>query len=445
MNTSLNIRAVYRRLHIYIKNSVWIMGEKILTIGLLFASNVVVARHLGPEGFGALAYALSICAIFGAAGHMGLSGLVVREIVTDEEDRRGTLGTVALLKFAGLSAGYAVLLIYAFLYEGTGSAEFYLIVLAGAALLFRPAEVIEFWFQAFVQAKFIAMARMASHIAATSLKFGLVLAGASSVYFATAEIMQVAIASLLLVAFFWHKADLPFASWYFDWRRAKDLLRQGWLIYLGTIFSIIYLKVDQVMLRWMTDTADVGQYAVAAQMSEAWYFVPAAIVTSIFPKLIALHREDEKLFMLRFQQLLDGLFVMGLVIALVITLTAPWIIDIFFGAEYEESAAILVIHIWAALFIFMRAAFSKWILIENALVFSLITQGMGAVMNIGLNIALIPTYGGIGAAFATLLSYATASFLALFFHSRTRPIFWQMALAFLSPIRYPLLLLKRTL
>jgi O-antigen/teichoic acid export membrane protein len=63
---------------------------------------------------------------------------------------------------------------------------------------------------------------------------------------------------------------------------------------------------------------------------------------------------------------------------------------------------------------------------------------MGALMNIGLNIILIPAHGGIGAAFATLLSYATASFLALVFHPRTRPVFWQMAWAVLAPIRYPL-------
>jgi O-antigen/teichoic acid export membrane protein len=438
MNMSPNIRAAYQRVHKYINNAIWIMGEKVLTIGLLFISNVFVARYLGPEGFGALAYALSLCAIFGVAGHMGLSSLVVREIVTDEAVRGSTLGTVALLKLLGLSIGYAVLLLYAVLYEGTGSTEFYLIALAGAALLFRPADVIDFWFQAFVQARYTAMARIASHIAATILKLGLVFAGASLVYFATAQILQGALASLLLVVFFWQKADLRLETWYFDWARAKALLGQGWLIYLGTIFSIIYLKVDQVMLRWLADAGEVGQYAVAAQMSEAWYFVPAAIVTSIFPKLIALRRENEALFKRRFQQLLDSLFLMGLLVAVLMTLAAPWVIDVFFGADYAASAAILVVHIWAAIFIFMRAAFSKWILIENALVFSLITQGMGALMNIGLNIILIPAHGGIGAAFATLLSYATASFLALVFHPRTRPVFWQMAWAVLAPIRYPL-------
>ena len=442
MSTLGAIAAPYRRLQKYLNNSFWIMGEKVLGMGLAFVATVFVARYLGPEDFGSLAYALSLAALFAAAGHMGLSGLVVREIVKNDADRGETLGTVAFLKLLGMGAGYIVLLIYAVSYEGLGSTEFYLIAFAGAALLFRPMDVIDFWFQAFVQARYTAIARISSHLATTAFKLALVFAGSSLVYFATAQILQAALAALLLLMFFWLKAELRVAHWRFSWARAKELLSQGWLIYLGSIFAVIYLKVDQVMLRWLADTQEVGQYAVAAQISEAWYFVPTAIVASFFPKLIKLREENEALFNYRLQQLFDALLLMGLAVAVLMTIAAPWIISLFFGAEYAASASILVIHIWAAIFIFMRAAFSKWILIENVLVFSLITQGLGALANVLLNLALIPAHGGIGAAYATLLSYATASFLALFFYQRTRPVFWQMAWALLSPIRYPVRLAR---
>jgi O-antigen/teichoic acid export membrane protein len=90
----------------------------------------------------------------------------------------------------------------------------------------------------------------------------------------------------------------------------------------------------------------------------------------------------------------------------------------------------------------MRAAFSKWILIEDALMFSLITQGFGALANVGLNLLLIPQYGGYGAAVATLISYAVASYFSLFFYKKSRPVFWMMSKAMLSPVRYPLAYLK---
>lgn len=431
------ISSKYRRLRKYLNNSYWIMGEKVIGLGLAFVATVFVARHLGPEDFGSLAYALSLAALFAAAGHMGLQGLVVREIVKDETGRAETLGTSALLKLLGMGAGYLVLLTYAVAYEGLGSTEFYLITIAGAALLFRPLDVVDFWFQAFVQARYAAIARVSSHVVATAFKLGLVFAGSGLVYFATAQVLQAVVAALLLLLFFRLKAELRLAHWRFSWSRAKELLSQGWLIYLGSVFAVIYLKVDLVMLRWLADTQEVGQYAVAAQLSEAWYFVPTAIVASFFPKLIKLREQDEALFYRRLQQLFDVLFMIGLVVAVAMTVAAPWIIALFFGPEYAASASILVIHIWAAIFIFMRAAFSKWILIENALYFSLLTQGLGALANVLLNYLLIPMHGGIGAAYATLFSYATASFFALFFYQRTRTVFWQMAWAALAPIRYP--------
>ena len=130
-------------------------------------------------------------------------------------------------------------------------------------------------------------------------------------------------------------------------------------------------------------------------------------------------------------------------VAILVSIFAFPLISLFFGEKYLSSADILTIHIWAALFIFLRAALSKWILIENILIFSLITQGFGAIANVGLNLLFIPHYHATGAAYATLLSYAMASYVALFFYKRTRPLFWMMSLAMLSPVRYIFVFAKR--
>lgn len=419
------------------------IGEKVVCMGLAFMATIILARYLGPEDFGSLAYALSLVAIFSSAGHLGLSGLVVREIVRDTKGHASTLGTVAILKVFGMTFGYLMLLVYAFVYEGAGSIEFYLIAIAGVAILFAPTDVIEFWFQAFLQARYTAIARISSHLFTAIYKMSLVLLGSSVVYFATAQVLQAALGGLLLAVLFNIKSELSINRWRFSLRRARKLMKDGWLVYIGSFFAVIYLKVDQVMLRWLSGSQEVGQYAIAAQLSEVWYFLPTVIVASFFPSLIELRERNDRLFKIRMQQLLDLLFLVGFSLVVVVTIAAPWAISILFGPNYASSASILVIHIWAGIFIFMRAAFSKWILIEGALMFSLITQGLGALVNVLMNLALIPLHGGVGAAYATLVSYATASFFALFFHQRTRPVFWQMARALLSPIRYPILLARR--
>lgn len=403
------------------------MGDKVTNLGVSFLVTVVVARYLGPEDFGLFSYAISVTALFAAAGHMGLSGLVVREIVSKPEVRGETLGTTIGLKLIGMGIGYVALLVYGALYEGIRSEEFVLLAIAGIVLLMRPFDVVDFWFQAFVQARYVTVARLSGLAASSALKLAFVVGGASVVYFVAANVAQALVVMVAFLIVYSLKSRVRISQWQFSWQRAKELFSQGWMVYLGSIFAVIYLKVDQVMLRWFEGAEAVGVYAVAAQFSEAWYFVPAAIVTSVFPKLIKLKESSQEEFNKRFQQLLDLLLVLALLVAIFMTFFSEFLVTTFFGTHYVDSSSILIVHIWAALFIFMRAAFSKWILIENLLMFSLITQGAGAVVNVFLNYMLIPSYGAVGAAYATIISYSFAAFFSLLLHEKTRPVFVMMS------------------
>ena len=180
----------------------------------------------------------------------------------------------------------------------------------------------------------------------------------------------------------------------------------------------------------------MGIYAVAGTLSETWYFIPTALVTALYPKLIELKGVDEQVYQYRLQQLFDALLLLALVLAVFVNLLAEPLILLIYGEQYQASVAVLIVHIWAALFIFMRAVLSKWIIIEDLLVFSLVTQGGGALVNVVLNYYWIEAYGVLGAAYATLVSYAVASYVALIFAKRTRGIFWMMTKAFFSPLRY---------
>jgi len=437
------LKKVYKRIQVYLANTAWIMAEKIAVMGLTFGVTVVLARYLGPEQFGILAYANSLVAIFGIAGHVGLSGLVVQELVKAPESKNTTMGTSFVLKGLGYMVGFSLILITAFLTESLGGFEFWVLFIVAFGMIFKPLDVIDFWFQSIVKAKYASISKTVAAIIGSTFKILLVSLGAQLVWFAIAHLVQAIIASILLITFFILKSNLKVTEWKFSKEKAKELFSQGWVVFLGSIFAVIYLKVDQVMLRWLDGAEEVGIYTVAATMSEAWYFVPMAVVASFFPKLIKLKQESPQQYHHRLQQLFDFLLTIALVIAVLVTLLANPIITIFFSDVYKDAVPILVVHVWAALFIFLRAAFSKWILIENVLMFSLITQGLGAITNVALNFWLIPRYGGLGAAYATLISYAMASYIALLFNPKTQVVFVMMTKSFFAPIRYSLLR-KRT-
>jgi len=403
-----------------------------------------VTRYLGPERFGMLSYAISLTALFASASHMGLGGLVVREIVKNKEERSVILGTSLALKMIGALLGYALLMLYAYKSEGWLTENFYLILLVSTTMLVLPfSGIITFWFESQVQGKYISVAQLSGALSGAALKVLFVVLGASLTYFAFAHIVQSLITGALLLFLFQKRSIFSIASWKFSVDKAKELLASGWVIFLGSFFAVIYLKIDQVMLRWMVGDTAVGVYSVASTMSEVWYFIPTAIVASFFPRLIELKKEDSGLYHKKLQQIFDILFIIALAVAIAVNLLAPHLIGLLFGAVYQDAGAILVIHVWAALFIFMRAALSKWILVENLLVFSMITQGFGALVNVILNFYLIPLFGGQGAAIATLISYATASYFSLLVTPKSREVFVMMSRAMLSPVRLPYMYLLR--
>src|SRR5690606_13166448 len=268
--------------------------------------------------------------------------------------------------------GFALVLLYALLFEEIGGTEFWMLLIVASAIFFQTFDVVEYWFQSQVQARYPAIAKSSAVLLAAAIKLLLIFSGAGLMAFAFAHTVQFMIAALLLALLYKGTTRLSLTDWTASFAKAKELLSQGWVIYLGSIFAVIYMKIDQVMLKWMVGAEEVGVYAVAAQLSEAWYFLPVAIVASFFPKLIKLRDSDNEQFKRRLQQLFDFLFVVAIAVALVVTLVAGPVIELLFGSEYLGAASVLTIHIWGGVFIFMRALFSRWILIENALMFSLI-------------------------------------------------------------------------
>jgi O-antigen/teichoic acid export membrane protein len=182
-------------------------------------------------------------------------------------------------------------------------------------------------------------------------------------------------------------------------------------------------------------------YAVAARLSEVWYFVPVAIGSAVFPAVIRAKDTGEELYRQRLRQLYGAFAWAAIGVALVVTFLAGPVIDLLYDDAFAEAADVLVVHVWTAPFTFMGVVFSKWLIIEGLLLTSLVRHGFGAALNIGLNILLIPEYGPVGSAFASLASYAAATYGASFLSARTRPAAIDMTIGLL----YPLYVVRRRL
>jgi PST family polysaccharide transporter len=224
-----------------------------------------------------------------------------------------------------------------------------------------------------------------------------------------------------------------------DWRSSLDmalkLLGQSWVLILSGIGVVIYLRVDQLMIRELMGSVELGKYSAAIQLSVFWYFIPAFIAESVFPSMIRSREINNEIYRRRLQKIFDLLSWLGLLVAGIGIIFSDSVIAFMFGKDYEGAGTILSIHIWAGIFVSFGHILSKWLINEGHLHFSPIRHGLGALINITLNWLLIPIYGGIGAAFASVVSYAVAAYLSCFLYPHTRNVGKLMSLALVVPLR----------
>jgi PST family polysaccharide transporter len=123
------------------------------------------------------------------------------------------------------------------------------------------------------------------------------------------------------------------------------------------------------------------------------------------------------------------------VIAVVFTAFAPWITKAVFGPEYGDAAPVLQVHIWAAVAVFLGVASGQYLTNEGLQRITLYRTLLGLAANILLNVLLIPLYGALGAALATLISYFFSVFsMAIFRNARDHSLLMARALL-LFPVR----------
>jgi PST family polysaccharide transporter len=194
------------------------------------------------------------------------------------------------------------------------------------------------------------------------------------------------------------------------------------------------MKIDQIMLGQMLGDQAVGIFSAASRISEAWYFVPMIIVGSVFPSILDAKKCGEVQYHNRLQHLYDLMVWLSVAIALPMTFLSTPIVIGLFGLAYAESGPVLVIHIWASVFVFLGVASGQWFIAENRQILIFQRTVLGAIVNVALNYIFIPRFGVIGAAYATVLAQASVGLVYDLFQKETRPMFL-MKLKSFNPMR----------
>jgi PST family polysaccharide transporter len=411
-------------------SSVWLLGERAATLFLNFLVSILLARYLGPTNYGSLSYAIAFVALLSSVSYLGFGGIVVQELIEDRQSHSETMGVVIYSKLG--AAVFAAILgnvIASFIVDD--ERDRLLILLISFSMLFDAGLGLRLHFESLTQSRSVAVVASATSFVGAIARVAAVALAAPLWVFAAIVSAQAALAAAGY-ALVYRRSVGPRSRLTFSIARARHLFSKSWPLIVSFTAATIYLKVDQFMLGQMRGMADVGVYAIAARVSEVWYVVPLAIVSSIFPRLVALRSSDRPRYEQRMRESIRYLFWLGILVAAAVSIVARPLIGSLFGNEYRAAGTILAIHVWACPAVFMGMVVEKWFVTEQLLKFFIGRQLMSAAVNVGLNLLLIPKFGGVGSAVATVIAYTIAYYLSCFTSRRTAPaaiwmtqaIFW---------------------
>ena len=380
------------------------VGGHLLAICLTAASTIILTRFLGIDGYGRFTVLTVFLLIGVSLSEFGLNGTAVRWFASGERPEEVFASLIGLRLVLSSAAAATAVVVYAVVPTSNAPASAILLtaaamILAGvnltiptalqARLDFRLAVVLDLIARAVT---FVTYATAAVIVTSESPDDRLVLAalGAPVGYLLAATVGLVAVRRL----------SFPIVPAFHPptWRR---LMRDALPLGVVTILGLASYRLDALVLAFLKDSYDVGIYGLAYRFMEASVPLGAFVVAAVFPVLVREEARQERRA-LQIARATDLLLIVSVGVAIATIVLAPDLVRVLGGAAYAPSVVPLRILALSLPLTFVGMLLS-WTLIARGLQRRLIPLAAASVvLNLALNLALVPTYSYKASAAITL-------------------------------------------
>lgn len=406
-------------------DALWQLAERGTRTGLGFILSIMIARELGPAAFGVYSYALATVALFAFLGQAGLEALLVRELIREPSRVTLTLSEGFVLRLAGAvcaatgAIGTAILAAS----DKTHGATLLVCIMSLSGLL-QAGHVAEALLQANRRFAGIALAKISAYGIAAAIRVVALFLPAPLLYLAFAAVAE----SLFCLLLLWWVSRSQLTIGLTSLRKPNfghlmTMTRLAMPMLLSAFTVAVYSRIDIFMTGRMLGSEASGIYTAGALLSEGFYIIPTALMTAAAPRLAQIYLTDADAFHDELQHILRLLSFAGIGIAIFMTLLAPHVLPLLFGAKFDAASPVLQVHIWSTWAVFLSAASDPYYINHDLRRLYLLKTSVAAILNVALNFILIPRLGVVGAAWATLAAYVTSAILIGAISSKTRPLF----------------------
>ncbi len=398
------------------KNTAVLTTARIISMILSLVLTALIARHLGDINFGKYSFAFAFTSLFVILSNFGLHTLALREIARDKKLAPKYLGNIFPIKIilSIVVFGLIVVTINLLNYPSDTKLAVYIMGLYIIMTSFTQFHISVF--RAFEQMEYEALTTVLGRVVLLSLGLIVLFSGGGLI----AIIFVFLIGAIFEAVFTLSLLTRRFVKFRLQWdiKFLKHLMKKALPFGLAGIFGVIYFRIDMVMLSAMKGDAAVGWYSAAYRLLEGVVFIPAFFAASLFPVMSKFFVSSRSSLKLYYSKSVEYLLFIAIPLVIGTTILADKIIVFLYGIEYANSIIALKVLIWAVFFIFLNYIMGTVLVSINRERLNLVNSGFCVLLNISLNLFLIPSLSYVGASIATIITEASLFIISFCFISK---------------------------
>ncbi|MFM2383928.1 MAG: hypothetical protein RIQ72_500 [Candidatus Parcubacteria bacterium] len=388
----------------YSSNTSWSLLNRIITTIVSFAVTAYMVRYLGPANYGQLSYAISFVGIFGILSTLAIDSILYRNLIEYKDKHATYLGTALGIKLCAGIITYIITVSIAFFYLPKNDISPFLIFIIASTYIFNAWNIIVYEFQSHINQKTLSIISLVVLLTLSALKLLVIVFDKGIIYFAFIFALEAILYSVgyILVR---RKIYTPISTWTFDVSIALNMITEALPLLVAGSFTLIYSRIDQVMIKHFIDNSSVGIYDAAVRIAEAWLTIPSLIVVSLFPAILHAKKNSFTSYKKRTLALALCMGGIGGAASLFVMIFGSWMIKVLYGNAYLTGTSVLHIYTWASIWTSIGLVTYYYLLSERKTKVLFWSSCIAMIINVALNFLWIPQYGIVGAAWATFFSY----------------------------------------
>ena len=410
-----------------LKNISWNIYEKIVNFLNSIFVIFILTNYFGSFLFGSYSYAISIVSLFSFIAYFGLESIIINEIVKNKYKIGELMGSALLLLTISSLLTFIIICSINYLFVEDRNLSI-LIFLYSFMVFSAPINVFQLYFNSKINLVEIFKLKIALLIVVLIGKILLVYFDMSIMAFIVLEAFSILALSCISLFFYYYKKNkilFKFSSLIFF-----DLLKKGLPLMISAGAIVVYGKIDIVLIKHFLDIEMVGIYSVAIKISELWYVVPMSISAILFPLIVNAKNHSENKYLNQVFITSQVMIVVCSLFALILFFLVSNFIEHYLSDEYIGVGPLIKVFALCGPFVGLGYINGGCMVAENLLLFSMKRNIYGMLINIVLNIILIPLYGLYGAAISTLIAVIYTSMISLAFNKKAYKILCTQIRAF---------------